>query len=119
MNPYLDPFEKRLVPKVQEITADKVVTLTEAFETANVAIDVGQEILDEMKVFNATDKTHLLDAAGILFDRYIVPIDIKRVPNWAEKWLKPFLRERMLEALGDFIDQYVQNNFAGGIRTTP
>lgn len=116
MNPYLDPFEKRLIPKVQEVIADKVVTLSEFFDTANLAFDIAQELMDEWKVFNAADKQYLLDAAGELFDRFIQPIDIKRVPNWVENWIKPIARERMLVGLSEFIDRYVQANFAGGVR---
>lgn len=116
MNPYLDPFEKRLIPKIQEITADKVVTLTEFLDASGTAIDVTESIMDELKVFNATDKQFLLDAAGQLYDRYVTPIDIKRIPNWIERAAKPFIREQMLSGLGEWIDQYVSSNFVGGAR---
>ena len=104
-NPYLDPFEQKIIPALQAITADGKLSFGELFSFAQVAGPAVNQLIAEASTFDATDKTYLLDAVGLMFDKYIVPIDIKFLPDWAETRLEPLARAWMLDELGKYIDR--------------
>ena len=113
MNPYLDPFEQKLIPGLLAITADGKISFSELFSFANLAGPVVNELIAMASHFDAADKAYLLDAIAISFDKYIVPIDIKWVPDWAETRLEPLAKSWMLTELGQYMDRLMSSGHVG------
>ncbi len=116
MNPYLDPFEQKLLPGLQAITADGKISFSELFSFAQVAGPVVNQLIAEASTFDAADKAYLLDAVAVSYDKYIVPIDIKFVPDWLENRLEPLAKSWMLTELGQYIDRLISAGVVGSAR---
>lgn len=112
MNPYLDPLEQKIIPELRKITADGRISFGELFSFAQVAGPAVNQLIAEASTFDATDKVYLLDAVGILFDKYVVPYDMPIV-DWIETRLEPLARSWMITELGNYIDRLVAQNHVG------
>lgn len=94
---------KGLVAEFKEARADGVVT---AGELGGIAISIAKAAEHTISAFqDDSHKEAMIKTCHDLYDEYLEPIDIPRVPNFAEKWIDNAAKNGITMAIENAYDQ--------------